>query len=71
VSAARGTMTGLVAIAAGTGVFIVQMFVGLNDASEYSNPWYLQAARWLALALVVGGALWSGLAWRTAHRGRR
>jgi hypothetical protein len=54
----------------GVAVFVAQMFVGLNDASEYSNPWYLQTARWLAAALVVAGLVALTSAVTRGGRGR-
>jgi hypothetical protein len=60
---------GVAFVAGGVATFLAQMFVGLNDASEYSNPWYLQAARWLAAALVVAGL--AALTTALARGGRR
>ena len=54
----RRFVPGVAVVLLGVGVYVVQMFVGLNDESEYSNPSYLEAARWVAFALSVGGALW-------------
>ena len=60
------------AVLAGITAYFVQMFVGLNDASEYSNPWYLQAARLAAFALLAGGVVWIvGTATSTRLRSRK
>jgi uncharacterized membrane protein YbhN (UPF0104 family) len=61
---------GIAAVVAGVGVLLTQMLVGLNDTDEYSNPWYLQAARWLGLALVAAGAITLALSLRRGGRHR-
>ena len=66
----RPVAFGLGLVLGGVAVFVAQMFVGLNDASEYSNPWYLQTARWLAAALVVAGLVALTSAVTRGGRGR-
>ena len=63
---------GVVAVLAGVAVYVAQMFVGLNDESEYSNPWYLEVARWFATTLVLGGLAWvaGSVASTRMHGGR-
>ena len=63
-------LVGAAAVIGGVAVYLIQMFVGLNDESEYSNPWYLEAARWLAAMLVVGGLAWV-VAWLSMTRAHR
>jgi hypothetical protein len=55
------------AIVAGVGIWLAQMFIGLNYYGEGdgSYPWFLRLTQWAALALLLGGLVvigWSLLA---------
>jgi hypothetical protein len=59
---------GLLAVGAGITIWIVQMFVGLNELPEGADPWWIRALQALGSLLIVAGIVDRGLARRRVAR---